>query len=231
MKAFNLDGAIGNKIKLSGEIEATFIIRVGVTITFAEGATFKGKPIKSGQSLYNGDYVPKKFSLSSSGTLSLISAEEMAVEIRAEAEKEAITQIKIEAEQEAREEIAAEEFLITKTRTEAVAEVTLEEEISCLKKEIIVLSAEADLLRGEEGIKQEIEELDKEILNLRSVVSKIEDSTVSEFPSEPTGPLKRSTAESHPLEPPVFERDVEMSLVEWNKLFESIQDDLACIIL
>ena len=213
MKKRNLDGTIGNKIEISGDIERDFIIRVGVTVTFAEGVTFKGQSIKMGQSLYNDDYIPKQFSISASGTLSLISAEEIFTEVRAEelfkkvraeAEKEAIAQIKAEAEQEAIAEIEAEEALIAQIKVEAIAEVTLKKEIEALEKELF-----------EEG-------------------HSASESSLS-FPSEPSGSLKRSTAECNPFhkayKPLIFERSVSPSPEELEDLLESIRCDLALKIL
>ena len=63
-----------NKIELSGEINENFVINNGVTITFAEGSTFKGITIKAGTEFYNNSYIPQMFQLISSGTLKMIPA-------------------------------------------------------------------------------------------------------------------------------------------------------------
>ena len=70
MKSKNLDKA-GNKIELGGEIDPNYVIRPGVTITFAEGATFQGERIKL-ETFYNNEYVPKKFEIASLGELTMI---------------------------------------------------------------------------------------------------------------------------------------------------------------
>ena len=191
-------------INLSGEISETYVIGVGRKVTFTEGATFKGKPIKSGQTLSNTDYIPKQFSISASGTLSLIYAEEVFTEVRAAAGKEEIAQIKAEAEKEAIAEIEAEEALIAQIRVEAIAEVTLKKEIEALEKELF----------------EEENSAAKSSLSFPSEPSGSLQRSTAEW-----NPFHKA------YKPLIFERSVSPSPEELEDLLKSIRCDLALKIL
>ena len=65
----------GNKFEISGEIDSSFTIGQGKTVTFAEGATFQGKEIKPNQVLYNKNSTSMTIGLSVKENLVLVVAE------------------------------------------------------------------------------------------------------------------------------------------------------------
>ena len=60
-----------NEIERGGKIK-NFTLRPGEKITFLEGATFKGNPVKAGTILYNNEELPKNLDLSPEGGLMLV---------------------------------------------------------------------------------------------------------------------------------------------------------------